>query len=709
MEKSPISRVSPTLSVGSEHACYRASGGKVYCWGTDDVGELGSGMPAVGSAVPVAVLDMSDAKAVSAGSEHSCALLADGRIKCWGDNSLGELGTGNRDEGPFPTPVRVAGITTAIQVSAGGAYSTPHTCALLRNQTVVCWGGNHDGQLGDGRRHDSRAPVRVKGIRGAVQVSAGARHSCALLASGRIDCWGYGIAGQLGNGKKRSSRIPVRVQGITHALEVSAGGDQTCALISDGAVECWGGNGNGELGIGTKKPLESSVPLKVELPGKAAAVSAGGEDTCALLKGGTVDCWGSNNSDQLGTGKTFDSLVNSYRPLQVKGLGGATSVSVGDVDVCARASGGVECWGDNSLGQLTDDMNEVNPTPVVVAGVTNAVSISVGACAVLSNGRVSCWGNNLGGQLGLSPAIEDRTVPILLPKVRHAVRVSGDCALISGGTVSCWGVNDAGQLGNGTKTDSLAPVKVKGITNAVEIGVGDQFSCALLSNHTVECWGADYASQLGDGSLRDHTTPVRVSGVTDAVSLDVGNGREDTACVVLATGKVECWGDDDPTDPMADTGSELPTEVAGINSAVEASVSSECALLSDGTVTCWGVDPLNPDPDQGSIHQITGLENGVQISGSCALLSSGGVDCWGGSLLGQLGNGTVSFEGSEDTAVSATGITNASAISGNAYDACAVLADGTVRCWGENGDGQLGNGQEGFSPVPVAVTGLPSS
>ena len=115
----------------------------------------------------------------------------------------------------------------------------------------------------------------------------------------------------------------------------------------------------------------------------------------------------------------------------------------------------------------------------------------------------------------------------------------------------------------------------------------------------------------------------------------------------------------------------------------------------------------NPDDDRGSIHQITGLENGVHISGSCSLLSSGGVDCWGGREWGQLGNGTVSYKGSEDTAVSATGITNASAISGNAYDACAVLADGTVRCWGENGDGQLGNGQEGFSPVPVRVVGLP--
>ena len=141
----------------------------------------------------------------------------------------------------------------------------------------------------------------------------------------------------------------------------------------------------------------------------------------------------------------------------------------------------------------------------------------------------------------------------------------------------------------------------------------------------------------------------------------------------------------DKLDPVADTGTELPTEVAGISSAIEASVSSECALLSNGTVTCWGVDPLNTGSDYDSTHKITGLENAVHISGSCALLSSGGVDCWGGSLLGQLGNGTVSFEGSEDTAVSATGITNASAISGNAYDACAVLADGTVRCWRERG------------------------
>ncbi|MGC9974281.1 MAG: RCC1 domain-containing protein [Gaiellaceae bacterium] len=128
---------------------------------------------------------------------------------------------------------------------------------------------------------------------------------------------------------------------------------------------------------------------------------------------------------------------------------------------------------------------------------------------------------------------------------------------------------------------------------------------------------------------------------------------------------------------------------------------------SEGTVTCWGVDPLNPDDDQGSIHQITGLENGVHISGSCALLSSGGVDCWGGSEWGQLGNGTVSYKGSEDTAVSVSGITSAIAIGANGNDACAVLTDGTAECWGLGDYGQLGNGQEGFSPVPVRVTDLP--
>jgi alpha-tubulin suppressor-like RCC1 family protein len=697
------------LSVGGAHACYRASSGTVSCWGTNADGELGDGTT-TGSAVPIAVTGITNAVAVSAGSRHSCALLSDGTVSCWGANNAGQLGNGT--ETSSSTPVTVTGITGATQVNAGGAAFTSHTCALLKNRTVSCWGGNHDGELGNGLRPDSSVPVQVTGLSNAVQISAGLRHSCALLATGAVECWGWGSGGQLGNGKKHSSSVPVRVKRISTAIQIAAGGGQSCALLSSGAVKCWGSNGSGELGIGKREPSGSTTPVPAKIPGRAVRIGAGFWNTCALLTTGATYCWGSNDGAELGVGKTFWHLTQSYRPLRVKGLSKASSLSVGDEDACVvLATGGIKCWGDDGSGQLGNGMTGLSSTPVVVKGVSNATAIDAdgsSTCALLKGGTVSCWGRNWGGKLGISAKVEIRPVPALVKGVTDAVAVTGGadhaCVIISGGTVSCWGADKSGQLGNGEKTSSITPVKVSGISNAVQIGAGDDFTCALLASRSIKCWGINDSSQLGNGTTISHTRPVRVSGITDAVALDVSG---DTGCVVLSAGALECWGGYNPTDPMANTGTALPTKVQGLAKAVEASAVSQCALISGGTVSCWGKDPLNSDNDYGSIHAITGLANGVQLGAACALLAGGGVDCWGSSEFGQLGNGTVSFSGSYDTAVAVNGITDATAISSSGADACAVLSAGTVECWGDNYWGQLGDGEQGFRSLPVSVVGLP--
>ena len=332
--RTPIVRLPSALSVGSAHACY-AEGGKVLCWGTNTDGEVGDG-GTTGSALPVAVSGIDSAVSVSAGSRHTCALLTDGSISCWGANNVGQLGDGTQTSSS--TPVSVSGITTAAQVSAGGASFTSHTCALLRNGTIYCWGGDGDGQLGNGGHFRSPTAVRVKGISTAVQVSAGLRHSCALLAGGTVRCWGMGSMGQLGNGVSHGSSVPVRVREIRSAIQVSAGSSQSCALITGGRVKCWGGNGFGELGIASRKPMKSATPLTVKLPGPALSVSAGYANACARLKKGGVYCWGSNDSSELGVGNTFWRLTESYRPLRVKGLAKTLALSVGDEDVCSSCS-----------------------------------------------------------------------------------------------------------------------------------------------------------------------------------------------------------------------------------------------------------------------------------------------------------------------------------------------------------------------------------
>jgi len=349
----------------------------------------------------------SHAAAVSASYDHTCALLSNHSVECWGANWAGQLGNGRTKKSSIP--VRVSAVTNASQVSAG----TDHTCALLSSHKVECWGANAVGQLGDGKSgvdengNDiySPTPVPVKGITNATQVSAGGDYACALLSSHKVECWGVNAVGQLGNGKKITisfSSTPVPVKGITNAVKLSAGGGHACALLSSHKVECWGWNRDGQLG--NRRTKNSSTPVPVKGVTNASQVSAGGNYTCALLSNHRVECWGWNRYGQLGDGKK----ANSSTPVLVKDVTNATQVSTSFDHTCALLSNHrIECWGDSSSGQLGNGRTNKNstpvPTPVPVRGITNAVQVSAGpeyTCALLSNHSVKCWGYNYYGQLG---------------------------------------------------------------------------------------------------------------------------------------------------------------------------------------------------------------------------------------------------------------------------------------------------------------------
>jgi alpha-tubulin suppressor-like RCC1 family protein len=356
-------------------------------------------------------------------------------------------------------------------------------------------------------------PVAATGSPVPTQVSAGWSHACALFSGGTIKCWGSNGHGQLGNGKYNGSYYdsptPVQVSGINNATQVSAGGTHTCALLSGGTVECWGDNSYGQLGNGKDNGSYYDSPTPVTVTGitEAGAIVSGERHTCALLSGGTVECWGWNSYGQLGNGTT----TNSTTPVQVSGITNATQVSAGGgggYHTCALLSGGaVECWGRNLYGQLGNGTTSKSSIPVQVSGITNATQVSTGeghTCAAVSGGTTRCWGNNLRGQLG-NGTTSNSSTPVQVSGITNATQVSlgggHTCALLSGGTVECWGYNSYGSLGNGTTTNSSTPVQVSGITNATQVSAGYSYNCALLADSTIKCWGLNSDGQLGDGAM----------------------------------------------------------------------------------------------------------------------------------------------------------------------------------------------------------------
>jgi alpha-tubulin suppressor-like RCC1 family protein len=228
-----------------------AAGG-TKCWGDNQYGQLGYGSGTRNRLTPVDVVGLTTGvAAISARGLHTCAVTTAGGLKCWGYNGYGELG----DDGTTmnrATPVDVVGLTTGVAAISAG---TNHTCALTTAGGFKCWGNNDHGQLGDGTTRDiaSTTPVDVVGLAtGVARIDAGRQHTCALTTAGGAKCWGNNESGELGDGTWTQRLTPVDVVGLTTGVAaIAAGGDHTCALTTAGAVKCWGSNLYAQLGDGT--------------------------------------------------------------------------------------------------------------------------------------------------------------------------------------------------------------------------------------------------------------------------------------------------------------------------------------------------------------------------------------------------------------------------------------------------------------------------
>jgi alpha-tubulin suppressor-like RCC1 family protein len=683
------------------------------------------------------------ATAIAAGGGHTCVLTSGGGVDCWGNNDIGQLGDGSTTDSSTPVEVKGVGgsgtLAGVIAITAEGE----DTCVLTSGGGVDCWGGNGEGQLGDGSTVSSSTPVEVEGVGGAgtlagvKAITAGGKNTCALTSTGGVDCWGYNGKGQLGDGSTTGSSTPVEVEGVggsgilSGVKAITTAGGDTCAVRSGGGVDCWGSNGTGELGDGKASPEqdESAVPVEVEGVGGAGtlagvvAIAAGENQICALLSTGGVDCWGSNRYGQLGDGST----TNRHTPVEVEGVGGsgtlagAIAISSEGEDACALTSGGgVDCWGYNRTFQLGHgSLAEYSDTPAEVKGVggsgtlSGVVAIAVGieytndefACALTSTGGVDCWGDNDSGELGdgststaftpveaegvgglgtLSGVIALAGVKAIVAGEEHA------CALTDGGGVGCWGGNGEGQLGDGSTASSPMPVEVKGVggsgtlAGVKVIAAGGNQTCALTSGGGVDCWGENENGQLGDGGTSDSSTPVEVEGVGGSGTLAgvkaITAGGKDT-CALTSGGGVDCWGGN-ASGQLGDgstMSSSTPVEVEGVG----------------GSGTLAGVIAITADAED-----------------TCALTSVGGVDCWGGNGSGQLDDGSTV---SSSTPVEVEGVGGSGTLAGveaiavGENQTCVLTSVGGVDCWGGNGSGQLGDGSTVSSSTPVEVEGVGGS
>lgn len=395
---------------------------------------------------------------------HSCAVLSNSRVKCWGGNSFGQLGLGDldsrgddpRDMGTHLDFVDLGTNHTAKQVATGGL----HTCAILDDDTVKCWGYNYYGQLGientDNKGDDANEmgdylpAVNLGTGRTARHLALGLWHSCAILDDSSVKCWGYNFSGELGQGdislrgtfanSMGDNITPINLGTGRTAVSIASGPHHVCALLDDSSVKCWGGNSTGQLGKGNTSSLgdgpgemgDSLTVVDIGVGRTATAISAGGDGTeghtCAIRDDATLVCWGRNYNGQLGVGDVFDrgdGAGEMGAALGAVSLGtGRTplAIAAGKSHTCAVLDNStLKCWGQNTYGQLGqgntnhvgDNAGEMGDSLIAVDLGTSltatGLSLANHSCVTLNSGRLKCWGNNFTSALGIGDRVDRGT------------------------------------------------------------------------------------------------------------------------------------------------------------------------------------------------------------------------------------------------------------------------------------------------------------
>jgi len=367
--------------------------------------------------------------AIGAAYNYTCVVMDNNDMKCWGKGGQGYLGNGNSNGTFFPAPVTMEG-REAVEMTGNGGH---HTCMLLSNGSLSCWGEDWNGQIGHGHYGgwwDTPHEYVSLGTNAAVTIVTGIHHSCAIADDETLWCWGQNSNGQLGTGdlERRTSPTQIQLPPGRSPVSVNAAFDTTCVILDNGSGMCWGLNNDGSLGDGTYNDRNEPTPITV-LPENRSlvALALGPRHTCGILDDGSVSCWGGNNDyGVFGDGSTNNSTYP--RTAQLPAGRTAISISAGLGHTCAildNSSG--MCWGWNEFGQLGDGTTNNSTAPIFVSMPHGAglAEISAGmrhTCGVAINGSVYCWGAHGEGALGLGPGV-DSDVPayVDLGTGRHAL------------------------------------------------------------------------------------------------------------------------------------------------------------------------------------------------------------------------------------------------------------------------------------------------
>jgi len=758
------------IAAGLNYSLALCSDGTVVAWGVNIQGQLGaetanppwSFVPVAVNAVGGSALSSKKVVAIAAGSQHSLALCSDGTVAAWGSNSSGQLGDGTTTQQsvPIAANVEVGSALFEKTVMALRAGST-HSLVLCSDGSLVAWGENGTGQLGDGTITDRKLPVVVSG--GALDVSerftgvsGGESHSLALV-------------GYPGNPALHVAELAnlATSEGVLSPTFHSSTTSYTCAVASGAAsitlipvVDDYSTVRVNGVAVTSGHP---SAPIPINVGANAISILVTSLD-------GTVTKTYTLTANRPPDTHTLIATWNAPSDVPVTASAYVADGSTVDFALhCVPLTNElvvVRNTGPAFIQGRFDNLAQGQVVPLSYAGqVYRFVANYYGGrgrdlVLVWEGNRIFAWGSNTNGQLG-DGTTTDYTVPttgnaalgagVLLGRTVVAVAAGGfhSLALCSDGTVAAWGDNASGQLGDGTITQQTVPVEVNHAPGSalegktvVAVAAGQSHSLALCSDGTVAAWGSNSRfgfGQLGDGTSTDRSIPVAVNTVVGSalygksvVAVAAGYGHSLALC---SDGTVAAWGANMQGQLGAETAGPpwclVPVAVDTTSSstlsgktvvAVAAGQFHSLVLCSDGTVAAWGQGPLGNGSSASqynippvavsaapgsALHAKTVLAVTAGSFHSMALCSDGTLAAWGDNSAGELGDGTTTDRIVPVAVNAASGSPlygkTVTAVAGGSSYSIALCSDGTLAAWGTNDSGQLGDGTWTQSNLPVAV------
>lgn len=658
---------------------------------------------------------------VTSGRYHACTIMSDKTVRCWGDNSGGKLGDNTQTHRYFPKNVYTSTgepLSNVIQIDSTRDF----TCAATANGDVYCWGIGDNGENGDGTTGNNLTAKKIPTINGAIMVKTAMDYACALFPAGNMKCWGYNGEGHLGDGTTTQRLTPVDTIAINNVRDMDFGRNHSCVVKKDNTLWCWGNNNYGQLGNGT----DTSSITPVLIATNIKTVNAGMHwydngtsywygQTCAIKLDGALYCWGLNNYGQLGDGTTTTRTT----PVPV-----------------------------------LKDINRDGTSDGFMTGVKKAVTSGRNSCALMNDKTVWCTGENDWNELGDGTNV-DRSMFVQVPGINGEgvlenvadISITGRWAgtihaVLESGELVAWGYNGNGQLGDDSTIQRSTPKYIfdregNGSNKLVDDSIAtahisdDAITTEKVQDRAITIDKVDFAS-----STKGLKIPYMTTAERDAVS-PIENGQiivnSDTfEFNFVANGTWKTGGG--AGGPLSPNGVEGMHINSGAVTTDKIDLTDPTKALTFTNVTTTERDTIanpkegmivyNKDTNQINVFNGSGWEGITDQAGlapdplftavtsgayhGCSIMTDKTVRCWGENTSGKLGDNTTAHRYYPMLVYKQDGspLNNIVQINSQYFHTCALDTEGAVWCWGENASSKLGDGTTAASSVAKKVPGI---